>query len=361
MEEKIKKLIESSKRVISDCSIENGAIVAADSTKPYYPKEAKNYFYVWPRDASFTCMAAEVLGMTEIEEKFFIWLMTRAEGWEETGLFYEKYYPNGSQSLNRFQPDQTGTVLYVVCRYIKENEEKIRRFEKLATHSADGICNVWDKDHFSIITNDIWEERLAFPDLRESFSYSVAACAAGLIAANEVFPDKKYIYVAEEMKSTLFKNAAARGHFFRSFGEINDYRVDASLLGILWPFELIEPGNYLMRNTLLTIEERLVKDYGVYRYENDEYDGWMFHKMHRMKGAGYWPLLSLWMSIIKKRMEKIEEAMAYYKNVLNAVDEFIPEQVFNNNIQKSISPLCWSHAMFVLATKELGLMPTDTQ
>ncbi len=355
-EEVIRRLLEASKRIIADCAIDNGAVVAADSTQPYYPKEAKNYFYVWPRDASFICLAADVLGMQEIEDRFFSWLMNRAEGWNENGLFYEKYYPNGSQALNRFQPDQTGTVLHAVCQYIKADEGRIRKFEKLVTHSADGICGVWDEDHFTLVTNDIWEERLAFPDLKENFSYSIAACAGGLTAADSIFPDKRYKETAEEMKTVLFKKAADRGHFYRSFGEISDQRVDASLLGIFWPFDVIKLDNYLVKNTVMMMEERIVKNHGVYRYENDEYDGWMFQTMHRKKGAGFWPLLNLWMSIVQKRMGQTEKAMLYYRKVLDSVEEFIPEQVFDNRLQKAICPLCWSHAMFVLATKELGLL-----
>jgi GH15 family glucan-1,4-alpha-glucosidase len=352
----IKNLLATSKKVISDCCLSNGAIVAADSTQPYYPKQAKNYFYVWPRDSAFICMAAGVLGMKNEEEKFFSWLMNRAEGWEETGLFYEKYYPNGSQALNRFQPDQTGTILYALCRYIKENQSREEKFQKLVANSAEGICRVWDFDHFTLVTNDIWEEKLAFPDMKENFSYSVAACASGLAAAGELLREKRYTEKAAEMREALFKNAAARGHFFRSFGEISDFRVDASLLGIFWPFEVIGLDNYMVKKTVMMIEERIVKDYGVYRYENDEYDGWMFQTMHRKKGAGYWPLLCFWMSIVQKRMNQGEEAMQYYKKAMSSVEEFIPEQVFDNNIQKAISPLCWSHAMFVLATKELGLI-----
>jgi len=71
MEKTIKKLIETSRRVISDCALENGAIVAANCSKEYFPKVAKYYTYVWPRDASFTCAAADILGIRGIQEKFF--------------------------------------------------------------------------------------------------------------------------------------------------------------------------------------------------------------------------------------------------------------------------------------------------
>lgn len=55
-------------------------------------------------------------------------------------------------------------------------------------------------------------------------------------------------------------------------------------------------------------------------------------------------------------MGKKEEAMKYYRKVINSIDKFIPEQIFDNNIQKCVSPLGWSHAMFVLASKELGFL-----
>lgn len=354
---KINQLIEESKKVILDCCLENGAIVAANSTKPYYPKEAKNYFYVWPRDASFTCLAADILGMNEIQEKFYEWLIERAEGWKETGLFYEKYYPNGLQALNRFQPDQTGTVLFAIWHYLKNNNIKTEKYKRLIIHSADGICKVWDKDHFTLVTNDIWEERLTFPDLKENFTYSLAACIKGLLLANELFPNKKYVETADEMKNVLLENAEKEGHFFRSFGKLNDKRIDASLLGLIWPFEIVKPKDRLAKNTIKLIKQKLVKDFGVYRYEFDEYDGWMYHTMHRKKGAGFWPVLNFWMAIVLNKMGEEEEAIKFYKKVVDSIDNnFIPEQIFNNKIQKSVSPLCWSHSMFILASKELGYL-----
>jgi len=57
-------------------------------------------------------------------------------------------------------------------------------------------------------------------------------------------------------------------------------------------------------------------------------------------------------------MDKRKEALKYYNKVLDCIkdNKFIPEQIFDNNIQKSISPLCWSHAMFILASKELNYL-----
>ena len=356
MKNKIETLLNTSEKVINDCCLENGGIVAANSTMPYYPKEAKNYFYVWPRDASYICLAADAIGLNDIQENFFSWLSSRAEGWKETGLFYEKYYPNGLQALNRFQPDQTGSVLLVVYNFIKKDKVKIDKYKKLIIKSADGICAVWEKDHFNLITNDLWEGRLTFPDLKENFSYSLAACVKGLQCASKLFPNKNYAKTIAQMRETLIKVASKKGYFYRSFGKLNDERIDASLLGFVWPLEIVSPKNKLAQNTVKMIEKILVKNFGVYRCEYDNYDGWMFEKKLRNKGAGYWPLLNFWMSIILNKMGRKKEALKYYNKVIDSTNKFIPEQVFDNNIQKSVSPLCWSHAMFILASKELGFL-----
>ncbi len=355
MESKIRELIDSSRRVILDCCLENGAIVAANCVKPYYPRDVKNYFYVWPRDASYTCMAADVLGLDDVAERFFDWIIDRAEGWQETGLLYEKYYPNGLKALNRFQPDQTGTLLYAAGCHFKDKKMP-DRYRKLVTDSAEGLCRVWNKDHFTEITNDLWEERLTFPDLKENFSYSLAACIGGLISADQILPNERYVRTADEMKKTLLDNAEEKGFFQRSFGRLDDARIDASLLGVIWPFRVVDADNPLAKQTVGLIEEKLVKDYGVYRYENDEYDGWILEGLHRNKGAGFWPLLNYWMSTILNMMGEKEKAKRYYWKAAESSSEYIPEQVFDNRIQKSVCPLCWSHTMFVLASKELELI-----
>lgn len=43
---KIKSMLELSKEVMLDGALENGAVVAANATKNYYPPTAKHYFYV---------------------------------------------------------------------------------------------------------------------------------------------------------------------------------------------------------------------------------------------------------------------------------------------------------------------------
>lgn len=350
---KIENMISVSKEVIRDSLLDNGAIVAANATKDYYPPAAQNYFYVWPRDASYTCIAADIVGIEDIQEKFFNWCLKRAEGFKETGLFYKKYYVNGLKALGGFQPDQTGTLLYAIWHHYNYNNIEIDlKFEDLIIKSANGLCDIWEKDHFNMITNDIWEERLTFPDLKDNFTYSLAACISGLECANSMIANERWLMVTEQMRIQL-ENHFAGNYFVRSHGKLTDKGIDASMLGLVYPFKIYKADDLKIISTLNEIEKRLIINGGVHRYEMDEYDGWMHEMIHRKKGSGAWPVLNFWLSICYSIKGEKSHAEKYYEWVLDRVNKYIPEQIFENKIQISICPLVWSHTMFVIASKYL--------
>lgn len=351
---KIKRIIETTKDLIKNCSLESGGIVAADSTKNNYPPSAKNYFYIWPRDASFACIAADMLGIKEIQENFFNWCFERAEGFKEKGLFYEKYYPNGLKALTNFQPDQTGMVLFALWHHYENYKDNAVPFHDMIKAAAEGICDIWEKDHFSEVINDLWEERFCFPDLNENFSYSLAACIRGLECANELIPEKKWITASQEMRNQLNKHFV--GHFVRSYGDLPDRRIDASILGLIYPFEIYGSNEQRIEASIEEIEKKLCMKGGIHRYEHDDYDGWMYETMHRKKGAGAWPLLNFWMSIYYAIKGDRNNAEKYYYWVLERIENNIPEQIFENKMQISVSPLLWSHSMFAIASKYLELL-----
>ncbi|VVB67632.1 Glycosyl hydrolases family 15 [uncultured archaeon] len=350
---KVENMIRVSKEVIKDSQLDNGAIVAANSTKNYYPPTAKNYFYVWPRDASYACIAADIAGIEEVPEKFFGWCLKRAEGFRETGLLYEKYYVNGLKALGRFQPDQTGTLLYSIWHHYNYRDPEVAlKFEELIIKSANGLCDRWERDHFNAVTNDLWEERLTFPDLKENFTYSLAACVKGLECANLMIANDRWLKISEQMKERLESHFIS-GYFVRSYGKLIDKGIDASMLGLVYPFEVYKADDSRIISTVKEIEDRLIINGGVHRYEFDEYDGWMYEEMHRKKGAGAWPLLNFWLSVYYHLKGDKRHAEMYYGWVLDRVDGYIPEQIFNNDIQVSICPLVWSHTMFIIASKFL--------
>lgn len=358
---KVKRLIRSSRRVFSDCAFRNGAIVAANSAKDYYPKDAVDYSYVWIRDASFVCVAADLLGM-KIQEKFFDWC-ERAERFPETRLFCRRYRVDGSkvetglrgEVEKQLQPDQAGALLWAIHHHFKDSPEQARDYRGLVSEIADGICETWKRDHFARVVYDLWEERAAFPDLKENFIYALGACAGGLRCADFLFTNEKWRKAAAQMVGVLRRTRSR--YFFRSYGRLCDDEIDASALGLVFPFEIISAGDGRMRATVAEIEQKLVVGGGVHRYPRDRYDGWVYGgEIVRQKGSGGWPVLNFWMSIYFSRLGNRRKALEYFRWVVDRVDKHIPEQIFDNRLQVSPSPLCWGHAMFVLAAEGLGYL-----
>lgn len=354
MDPLMSRFVEVSRKVFSDCFLDNGALVAAPSHKEYYPLGAKDYFFVWPRDAFFVCRAARLVGL-DLYEGFFDWCR-QAEGFDKSGLFFEKYFVDGRKAREHFQPDQTASVLLALKDYCGDDKELINKYESFIKKCADGLCKFWQGDRFSLVSQDLWEERLCFPDMPEGFSYSVAMCAAGLDAACSLTGDETYRVVADQMRQVVLLGNP--DFFSRSYGSLRDERVDASLVGLWWPAGLVSADDARLRKTVAAIEDRLFFEGGVHRYEGDEYDGWMFGDHNRKKGAGWWPLLSCWLGLWYVKAGEKDKAGRILDEVLACAgdDLLVPEQVFGNELQVAIKPLCWSHAMVLLLSDSLGLL-----
>jgi glucoamylase len=266
--------------------------------------------------------------------------------------------------LGRFQPDQTGSVLLAIEHHYRDDLEGALEFEEMIKKAADGLARAWNGKSFSLVANDLWEERLAFTDLEENFTYSLAACIRGLECACEMIPDcdecENWRGAAEEMRMRLDQHFSG-GHFVRSYGKLTDRRIDASVLGLVYPFAIYRADDPRIVSTVEEGERRLVVPDGplrggVHRYEQDEYDGWMYEGVHRRKGAGAWPLLNFWLSIYWAQRGDLKRARGYYDWVLERTDGYIPEQIFDNHLQVPVSPLFWSHALFVIASRVLGYL-----
>jgi GH15 family glucan-1,4-alpha-glucosidase len=152
-----------------------------------------------------------------------------------------------------------------------------------------------------------------------------------------------------------------QGHYQRRLGPVgNDPVIDASLIGLAWPFD-VRHAPERVQATVAEIETRLLSELGVYRYPFDGYDGEVERVGAELRqGAGAWPLLTFWLAIVCQRLGQPEHAREIYRIGLDniAPDGYIPEQVFPTDDDRiGVRPLLWSHMMFVLATLELGLLP----
>jgi len=382
MEGKVKRIYKKSVDIIKDCSLKNGAIVASNILDDDYPKDVKSYYFVWPRDASFVCYAADVLGLHKIPRKFFRWCWENAELFNKEGVFLaQKFYPHGraagdydiglkvsdlknkklikigkSQITTRFfyihfQPDQTASLLWAIHHH--SNFEDTGEFKEMVDKSADGICNYWKKDHFKLPTFDIWEETPTFPKFKQVHVYSLAMFIKGLKCASQLTkPKTRWTNCIKQMRSVLEKSY--KGYFVRTFGKRVDKRVDPSLLGLVWPSEEFNAGDPRIAKTVEKILKTNELDGGIFRYKKDKYDGKMKLGKLALGGGGAWPILNFWLSIYYSKLGDRRNAKKYFDWVIQRVDEKLPEQIINDR-PASIVPLAWSHAMFIVAGKSLKL------
>ena len=356
LEAKVKSLTASSRQVLSDCSLPNGAIVAANTDTPYYPREAANYRFVWPRDASFVTVAAPLVGLS-LGRPFFDWLYKYPEDFKKEGLLYANYATNGRLGSfgTMFAPDQMGTVLWALDEYLKRSPNDATHFKPLAERLADGLSRIWRGRYFLPNTVDVWEDgfRKTSSKVENNFTYSLAACAAGLELAGSRYQNRRWKKVAGEMKKEIDEAwSEALGAFARNHGRLTDKNIDASLLGLAWPFEILDYDDPRLIKTVAKIEAKLVEHGGVHRFQYDYFDS----EGTAWEGGGAWPILNFWLAIYWAKRGDRARGLAYFRWVLERVDQYIPEQLFND-FRVGIYPLAWSHALFLLAAQVLNLLP----
>ncbi len=367
-EQKVENLVEKSREVFKDCFLPNNCLVAAPCHMPYYPARSKSYFYCWAgRDLGYNVTGALHLEI-DVFKEVLEWIWERAEGYRGNadnlgeGIILRSHHPNGRVREKGFQPDQTGTLLWAACEY-QEKRGSFPLLKKVIKKSTKGLLNTWEKNHFSRVTEDLWEERITHPKFNNNFTYTLAACSKGLEKAGQVLSDKKAQKASKEMKNLLSEAYDdKRKYFLRRFGgEVEgDKNVDASLLALAWPFEVIDPKDKRMINTIEAIEKNIVDKRGVYRYQFDEYEGETESgDLHYKQGAGAWPLLTFWMSIVQNKAGNKKKAEKYFWKVIDRMGEdlLIPEQLFPEaDSRVGVKPLLWSHMMFVHAAAELGYL-----
>jgi GH15 family glucan-1,4-alpha-glucosidase len=190
-------------------------------------------------------------------------------------------------------------------------------------------------------------------------------CIAGLRAAVDMLGKKKKWLQTEKEMSNAFTQIYSNStksipRTFRKEVKIRkiktaDLLPDTSLLGLVYPSGILESLDEKIQTTVSEIVIANTADGGgLFRYPADRYCGGVKKGWVTLTGAGTWPLLSFWMSIYCSLSGDSENARKFFNKPLKRIDKYIPEQIFQDKSRKSISPLLWSHAMFVIAAKYLG-------
>jgi oligosaccharide amylase len=341
-----------------------GSFIAAPEFDPGFEK-CGGYGYCWNRDSAKIVLSLTSAGYPEYAKRFFTWCKKTQM---PDGSWFQRYWLNGdiAPSWCNFkystQIDETAITLYAANEHHKTlngirkdlflNEIwlfMLQGAEYLMSRTGSGLHDT---------CMDLWETYYGI------FTYTNASVYAGLLAASEIAFDrheeglsKRWQERAELIKQhTLEKLWLNEGYFAKGITDNRvDTTVDASILGCIIPFGLLDPENEteleMIRSVINTIEKKLSVSVnghmGILRYENDHYIG-----------GNPWLVLTLWLSKTLLYLapyevdanSNIKRALEYIRWSLKGTTSpgLFPEQVDKHTGRPVWAiPLGWSNSLFI--------------
>jgi len=249
----------------------------------------------------------------------------------------------GDEEWPNFQLDGFGTWLWALDRHRQLSGNPVpQEWLDAAGLVADYLAALWRQPCY-----DCWEE---FPD--KVHMYTLAATYAGLQAYTSL-SDADNESVQRDIKRFLCENGVNRGHFVKHVGS---EQVDASLLGLATPYQVVSPDHPLMCATVAQIEKTILQDGGLHRYAADTY-----------YGGGLWVLLTAWLGWYYTQVGASEKALSVKEWVEAQADDMgnLMEQVpvdlndpsyyepWLRRWGEIASPLLWSHAQYIILSHAL--------
>jgi GH15 family glucan-1,4-alpha-glucosidase len=275
------------------------------------------YAFSWLRDGAFIADAMSLVGERGSAERFFDWvaaIVRRGDG------LRTRYRVDGSDDTGSDsdwpmrQWDGWGLWLWAVRRH-RERGGASRRQEEEAR------VQEWLRAHWREPCHDWWEEQSG-----------LHAVTLGCLLAGGVDDPE----------------------LARAFREDADWRLDASLLALAAPLDVVEPAELPLDR--LTAE-LVSPGGGVHRHPTDEY-----------YGGGEWLLLTALLGLVELRLGRADDARRRLEWIAAhaSADGTLPEQSQEHLLRPERygpwvdkwgpppSPLLWSHAMFLVLDHELG-------
>jgi len=371
---------------------ETGASIAAPEFDPYY-LACGGYGYCWPRDSVYIAAALDEAGYHDLAGQFY---QFAASIQDKDGSWRQRYFTDGSPApFWGKQIDQAGTVLWGYRHHYSLTGD--RNFLEIVWPSlaagAGYLADNLDTNGLPVSSYDPWEDEYA------QGTYSAAAVYGGLKAAAELAAYKGERDVAERwgrasetVREAILKHqwSPARNRFMRGInrrvgretyecalgrGERaftgsdptglyethwvgEDGRIDAALLGLAFPFAVLDPLDERMRATARAIEEGLWNHGvgGLRRYEGDGY-----------REGNPWLITTFWLAIYHCMAGNGHRAEELYRWCLGQANRhlLLPEQADKDHGGPAwVMPLNWSHAMQALTHLalhgKLGIIKTSS-
>lgn len=321
------------------------------------------YAYSWPRDAAFITTALDLLNMNKETEKFYKNFCKNTQN--RNGMWEQRFYTDGRLASSwGYQIDETASVIYGVynhylntkdLKFIKDNFKMLEKATKYLEQYMDKILKNEKLDRTSY---DLWE-------MHEGISlYSIASIFAGfnaMIDIDELMVNEfnnnrlKQNEIREQKERLQDKIIKIKEYIVNNFYDedkknyrrnLEDDKLDISILGTIYPFNVFSPKEKKIENTIERINMTLRTYTGGYlRFENDHYTQ-----------DRPWVITTLWMALYYIEVGKIKEAKECFDFVVNSQSPygFLAEQVDNSRMKPAwVIGLGWSHAMFVIVLDKL--------
>jgi glucoamylase len=358
---------------------QTGGLLASAEVDEGFSKCGR-YAYCWGRDAGFIASALDAAGLTADVDKFYDWAVRTQD---DDGSWQQRYYMDGNLAPSwGMQVDETGTLIWGMLKHyeVTKNKEFLTKVWNTVEKGVEFLIRFIDPETgLPKPSYDLWEERVG------EHTYSCAAVCGGIKAGARIaeildIPNEivhKWNEVADNIKKAietkLWKEDANR--FIRSvrtklnpWGSepsqnttvikvnpkgyswdvtLEDWTVDASLLGVAIPYEVFDIYDKRVASTVEAIEKVLTVSPvgGIKRYERDNYIG-----------GNPWIVTTLWVALYHIETGSIEKAKSYFEWAVRSCTNLglLPEQVSIDTGEPCwVIPLTWSHAMFVLVLDKL--------
>jgi GH15 family glucan-1,4-alpha-glucosidase len=346
--------IDESLRQIERCRYRSGLYAAVPPDSSVILPVYRN---VWIRDTVYTLLAFEAVddierlrdGVYALIDRVLLrwaprldWRIVKGVPDREVEYLHPRFTADGSEVGTELwglrQDDAIGLLLWALGRWqerfdvLRNDYEDFHLLQKL----------VWYLDrvnHPHVADAGIWEEEGPTKAVHLS---SVAAVAAGLIQAARVgvadIPERLH-------DDTVRALLAMGGH------ESSHHDTDLALLTLVWPLgEDLPLPRATLREIMGRIERELLGARGVVRYLGDAYNACGNAPPEWTMGLGF-------LALAWNELGESERAVWYLRrltSVTTASGE-LPEAWCHNPEHDEFynSPLCWSHALHVVAEMTL--------
>ena len=321
------------------------------------------YTYCWPRDAVFITNAMDILNMKKEVEKFYKIFCRNTQS--RNGMWEQRFYTDGRLApCWGYQIDETASVIYGVYnhylatldkKFLKDNLKMLEKATKFLKEYTKDVLSKENKMHLSY---DLWE-------MHEGIHlYSMASIYAGFDAMIKIYDKLKDEFTKNRVKQENVNKEKENlrnilveikefclQNFYdenkKSFvRNIEDRKMDISILGIVYPFNMFTAKEKKVLNTVEKLNMTIRTYTGGYqRFENDHY----------MDGKP-WVISNLWMANYYLETGENKKAKECFDFVLKTAGKhgFLSEQIDNNSMAPAwIIGLGWSHAMFIITLQKM--------